>query len=193
MEVTPDQIKKMLHDGITPLQVAQQLGVELNETTTPSLVNGKFIPAKIQNKEDFELNEHSARSILTNHLIVTLEAIGISEEAYSDKPTQGNALALTALIETTQSLIRDLESRQTPERKVDYIDAQVIQPMVTDMIKELSIEINQVRNEMLKYVSIDKQGVVLELIKQALSGFGQKSKLIYDSKIKKLKDLMGAK
>jgi len=182
------QIRELLENGEDTGIIANRLGLDLK------VVNKMTATVRTQSSTSIQLaNEGTARDVLTTQLVNALDTIDIARDSYEGKPTAGHATAIATLIETVRNLVGDLEKHKSPDELVAKLDRDVIQPLVTELIKHLTNEMNKARNEISKNVDLSKQGIVAESIKQGLSGFGQYAKMSYDSSIDKLKKTMGVK
>jgi len=122
----------MKRDGYSTEQIAEALGY------TPTIIESVL-------EEQMELG--SPEEVLQESLKRILSLVPIAEAQYRNRPTTGNAYALTSFIDSTKGLIEQLYTLRGKEEIYRTILLKVLQPFCREMVKSMLAEVTSLKGD----------------------------------------------
>lgn len=122
----------MKKDGYSVDQIAEALG---------------YTPTVIESILDERMELGSPEEILQESLKRILSLVPIAEAQYRNRPTTGNAYALTSFLDSTKGLIEQLYTLRGKEEIYRNVLLKVLQPFCRTLIKAMLAEVTNLKTE----------------------------------------------
>jgi len=167
-------IKKMIHSGMRPDEMAKALGVQLNST------------------ENIENLNRSPDAILKQGLHTALGLLQLAELNY--KKSDGKATQLQALnmtLGTVRDLVKDLQTFQDPVKFYYQLEENLIQEAAKRYLQVLTTEIDELRRKTNELVPEHKRSVVNKVFIDFFNGVSTSLRGQYLDLRKELAILLG--
>jgi hypothetical protein len=167
------EVRQMLKDGISPIEIGKRLDIQLSYT-------------------DKELTVNDPQAIILKHHLNTVFTILPSAELQARiDPRMNNVYAVTALIGASREILEDLNNYTDPKELYNKIEGMVIEPMTTKFLETISLNLGDARAKLRDYVQDNKRDVLELTIQKTLKDMGSEMQKIMLTHLDKLKTLTG--
>jgi hypothetical protein len=173
-------------------QQIQQMMLEKMDAETIAMrlnINIELVINKMQSQEEPQTHQEMLEASLTK----VNRLIKVAEDEYDSRSTDRNAMAITSLISTQQSLIIDINKLQDPAVVFEAITHRVVQSIIRDYLKTASMAVNQTQKDLEPQMSPESYRLVQQSTEEMLRSLAARSKESYENHITILAKEVGYK
>lgn len=160
-EASRERIMEMLEEGASVQSIAARLGLE------PDKVLAVAEHLQTESRADEDNSER-----LRKWARQLDEGIEIALWQYKSSPQPGYAQAWTALVQTAQSVVSDLDSRQDPEKVRLRILMELVIPLMENTLESMTLNLEASSKELLEILPPERQEAGQLIIKNVLKSLG---------------------
>lgn len=159
-----------------------RLGVDIQDVE----VVAKQIAATAKQRE-------SNVDVLRRNLKLLQELLDTAEWEYKARPDIDNSMTVTNMITTSVSLIKEIENRKDPAVVMNEVLARVIQPMLRQVIKQVTLESRRTLDTLMDTLPEGQHDRVDNEVKGLVKAIGDGLSSHYRGAVQELADALGCK
>ncbi len=137
--------------------------------------------------------ERTHVDVLRTNLKTLQELVDVAVWEYRGRPHLDNSQSLTMMLQTSMSLIKEIEKQRDPAETLNEILARVVQPLLREFIKQLTAEAARCRDSLCDALPETAHETVDREIKEAVKSLGGRLRDDYGSSVRALIDVLGCK
>lgn len=131
--------------------------------------------------------------ILRQNLELLQQLLDTATWEYRAAPTVDNATAITSMINTSLSTIKEIESRKDPVELMNEVLAKVVQPLFRLFIKHVTSETSRARVELEDTFPSTQHPKIDDVVKGLVKNVGRLTSADYTDTVRSLAEVLGCK